>query len=105
MSLFAVSYTYAEGSDADRDEHRPKHMEFLQRLFDAGTLIVSGPTAAVPGHRDGALLIIEAADAAAAEQTMSADPFAQLGFVERVVRPWTPKFGAARLASDETQGA
>jgi uncharacterized protein YciI len=105
MSLFAVSYTYAEGSDADRDEHRPKHMEFLQGLFDAGTLIVSGPTDPVAGHRAGALLIISAADAAAAEQTMTADPFAQLGYVERVVRPWTPKFGAARLATDETKGA
>ncbi|WP_291279230.1 YciI family protein [Galactobacter sp.] len=104
MSLFAVSYVYAENSDAGRDEHRPKHLEFLQGLFDSGTLVVSGPTDAVEGHRDGALLIIRAVDAAAAEQTMANDPFAQLGFVERVVRPWTPKFGAARLA-DDAQGA
>lgn len=100
MSLFAVTYAYAAGSDAGRDEHRPKHMDFLQGLFDAGTLVVSGPTDPVGEHPAGALLIIRAADAESAEETMTADPFAQRGYVERVIRPWTPKFGAARLAAD-----
>lgn len=98
MSLFAVTYRYTPGSDAGRDEHRPKHMDFLQGLFDADRLVVSGPTDPA-GEEPGALLIVRGESAEDVEATMARDPFAQRGYVQRTVRSWDPKFGAARLAA------
>lgn len=97
MALFAVTYAYAENSENGRDEHRPKHLEFLQSLSDSGRLVVSGPTDAA-GRGPGALLIIRGESAEDVETTMAADPFAQRGYVERTVKSWDPKFGADRLA-------
>lgn len=96
MALFAVTYNYTAGSDAGRDEHRPKHLEFLTKLHDEGTLVVSGPTDAT-GDNPGALLIIRSESNEDVESTMSNDPFAQRGYVERTVKSWDPKFGAERL--------
>lgn len=97
MALFAVNYKYAANSDEGRNELRPSHMEFLQGLFDSEQLIVSGPTDAT-GTNPGALLIISAESAEAADALMATDPFAVAGFVARTVQAWDPKFGAARLA-------
>lgn len=97
MALFAVSYAYAPDSDAGRNEHRPEHMVFLQGLFDAGKLVVSGPTDPT-GETPGALLIISGESLAAVDALMAEDPFAKRGFVARTVRAWDPKFGADRLA-------
>lgn len=97
MALFAVSYTYAADSTEGRNELRPAHMEFLQALFDAERLVVSGPVDA-EGPTPGALLIIAGESAAAVDALMSSDPFAEAGYVAREVRSWDPKFGAARLA-------
>lgn len=97
MALFAVMYRYAPNSDAGRDELRPKHMEFLQSLFDSEKLVVSGPTDA-SGPNPGALLIIAGESAAAVDELMAQDPFAVAGYVDRTITPWDPKFGAARLA-------
>lgn len=99
MALFAVSYAYAPNSDAGRDEHRPKHLEFLQGLFDSGRLVVSGPTDST-GDNPGALLIIRGESAEDVGSTMSQDPFAQRGYVERTVQSWDPKFGAERLVEN-----
>lgn len=96
MSLFAVTYSYATGTDAGRNEHRPLHLDFLQGLHDDGTLVISGPTDA-DGPEPGALLIVRGESLESVDTTMSADPFAQRGYVERTVQTWDPKFGAARL--------
>jgi len=98
MSLFAVTYSYAAGSDAARNEHRPLHLKFLTGLFESGRLVVSGPTDAA-GARPGALLIIRADSPEEAEEIMGQDPFALKGFVERTVKSWDPKFGADRLTA------
>lgn len=103
MSLFAVTYRYTVGSDAGRDEHRPSHLEFLTGLFDAGRLVISGPTDAT-GPEPGALLIVRGDDAQDVETTMAEDPFARRGFVERTVRAWDPKFGADRVAPTAQRG-
>lgn len=97
MSLFAVSYSYAPNSVQGRDALRPQHLEFLQGLFDAERLIVSGPVDPA-GETPGALLIISGESAAEVDTLMAEDPFAAAGYVERRVRSWEPKFGAARLA-------
>ncbi|WP_231445233.1 YciI family protein [Brevibacterium zhoupengii] len=96
MSLFAVTYSYAAGSDTGRDEHRPLHLEFLKTLNEEGTLVVSGPTDA-DGPEPGALLIIRGESTETVNATMEKDPFAQRGYVQRTVQSWDPKFGASRL--------
>ncbi|OMH31278.1 YciI family protein [Tersicoccus sp. Bi-70] len=98
MSLFAVTYRYTPGSEAGRDEHRPRHLAFLQELFDDGRLVVSGPTDAT-GPEPGALLVVRGESPEDVDATMAADPFAHHGYVERTVRGWDPKFGADRLAA------
>lgn len=97
MTHFAVTYRYLPNTDEVRNELRPSHVEFLQGLFDAGTLIVSGPTGddATPG----ALLIITADSVEAAHATMQADPFNGAGVLERSVIEWRPYFGKEKVAS------
>jgi uncharacterized protein YciI len=97
MGTFAVTYAYAANSSAGRDEHRPRHVEFLQEQFDAGTLLKSGPFG--PEEDPGALLIIEADSKAAAEALMDRDPFYLNGLVEdRSIRQWNIFFGADAAA-------
>lgn len=96
MSLFTVTYRYTPGSGAGRDEHRPAHLAFLQRLFEDGLLVVSGPTDAT-GPEPGALLVVRGDSVDDVDATMAGDPFAQRGYVEWTTRSWDPKFGAARL--------
>ncbi|MDQ0866890.1 YciI family protein [Arthrobacter globiformis] len=93
MGTFAVTYAYAANSSAGRDEHRPRHVEFLQEQFDDGTLVKSGPFG--PEEDPGALLIIEADSKADAEALMNQDPFYLNGLVEqRSIRQWNVFFGA-----------
>jgi uncharacterized protein YciI len=87
LSLFAVFYTYAEGSDDKRDEHRPVHRAFLRELHDAGKLKVCGPWG--PGEVPGGMLIFEGESAAEIGELLDADPFYEVGVVaERSIKPW-----------------
>lgn len=93
MGTFAVTYAYSAATSAGRDEHRPRHVEFLQAQFDSGRLVTSGPFG--PGEDPGALLIIEADSKADAEALMDQDPFYRNGLVEqRSIRQWNVVFGA-----------
>lgn len=93
MGTFAVTYAYSANSSAGRDEHRPRHVEFLQEQFDGGLLVKSGPFG--PDEDPGALLIIEAASKADVEALMDQDPFYRNGLVEkRSIRQWNVVFGA-----------
>ncbi|MBT2551062.1 hypothetical protein J7I85_22685 [Arthrobacter sp. ISL-65] len=97
METFAVTYAYSAGSTAGRDEHRPRHVEFLQEQFDNGRLVKSGPFG--PDEDPGALLIIEAASKADVEALMDQDPFYLNGLVEqRSIRQWNIVFGADAAA-------
>jgi uncharacterized protein len=92
MGTFAVTYAYSPATSAGRDEHRPRHVEFLQEQFDGGRLVKSGPFG--PGEDPGALLIIEADSKADAEALMDQDPFYRQGLVEqRSIRQWNIVFG------------
>lgn len=87
MTLYAVRYDYSEQADA-RDEHRPAHRDFLGSLAADGVVKLSGPLSGAP---DGALIVLEASDAAAVRTLLLDDPFQQQGLVEHVdVREWTP---------------
>lgn len=97
MGTFAVTYAYAANSSAGRDEHRSRHVEFLQEQFYGGTLVKSGPFG--PEEDPGALLIIEADSKADAETLMDQDPFYRNGLVaQRSIRQWNVVFGASTSA-------
>jgi len=90
MPQFAVEYTYIEDSDAIRDEHRPRHREWLRGLYDDGKLLLSGPFAdGTGGH-----LIFSAADADWLAGLLKADPFNEVGVVANVrIKAWSPIIG------------
>jgi len=90
MPQFAVEYTYQQNSDAVRDEHRPRHREWLRGLYDDGALLLSGPFT----DGTGALLIFSAADADALAALLKADPFDAVGVVASArVKAWSPVIG------------
>lgn len=92
MTTFAVQYTY-DDRDARRDEVRPAHRAFLAGLFDAGSLLASGPLAD-DGGVSGALLIIVADSDERAADLLDDDPFVRDGLIAaRVIRAWTPVYG------------
>ncbi len=93
MSLFAVQYTYIDDAAA-RDASRPAHRAYLGELADAGTVVLSGPLAAVEGAPDAALIVVRAASEADARARLAEDPFQVDGVVAQVdVRGWNPVLG------------
>jgi len=90
MPQFAVEYTYEQNSDAVRDEHRPRHREWLRGLYDEGTLLLSGPFA----DGTGGLLIFSAADADRLADLLQVDPFNEVGVVANArIKAWSPIIG------------
>lgn len=91
MTVFAVEYAYA-GDPDDMDRIRPAHKDFLESLYKAGQLRVSGPIDAADGG--GALLIIQGESREDVERLMDGDPFWAEGFIsQRVLRQWNVFFG------------
>jgi uncharacterized protein YciI len=93
MATFAVTYAYSDTTAANRDEHRPRHIEFLKAQFDGGRLVRSGPFG--PEEAPGALLIIKGDSKADVEALMNQDPFFINNLIEvRNIRQWNIFFGA-----------
>jgi len=91
MSVFAVEYVYAADSEAGRDEYRPAHREWLNRVEADGRLLASGPYA----DGAGALLLFTAADEASLLQELKQDPFNVQNLVSALkVTEWKPVTGA-----------
>jgi uncharacterized protein len=66
-----------------RAENRPAHVEFLKGNLDR--ILLAGPMLSDDGAAMlGSVLIIEAADRAAAEAFAAADPYAKAGLFESV---------------------
>lgn len=94
MTTFAVTYSYSTDAEniAQRDLHRPAHVEFLTAQFNAQRLLVSGPFG--PDETPGALLIFTAENKAALETLLNSDPFHAQGLIaERTIRQWNIFFG------------
>ena len=70
MSHFLVEITYTVPLSAI-DAALPAHREFLQRGYEAGLLLMSGPM----NPRTGGIVIARAASRAAIEEFFSADPY------------------------------
>lgn len=93
MATFAVTYAYSDTTASSRDEHRPRHVEFLKAQFDGGRLVRSGPFG--PEDAPGALLIIKGDSKADVEDLMDQDPFFINNLIEvRNIRQWNIFFGA-----------
>jgi len=86
--LFAISCIDKPGQAATRQANRPAHLDFLKSRGD--TVRFGGPYTSDDGAAmTGSLLVIEVADAAAAQAFAAADPYAKAGLFERVeIRPW-----------------
>lgn len=85
--IYAALYTY-DPERADIHDVRPAHREYLKTLYEAGSLLASGP------RSSGALLILSAADERAAKALLQNDPFVETGIVTVLdIEEWTVVYG------------
>jgi len=85
--LFALICTDKPESLELRLSVRPDHLKYLESL--GGALKGAGPFTTDEGQPTGSLVIIEAADRAAAKAVAEADPYARAGLFASVeIRPW-----------------
>ncbi|SME97102.1 hypothetical protein SAMN02982989_0354 [Xaviernesmea oryzae] len=87
--LFAFLCTDKPGHLNVRMEIRPTHVEHLNKLNAEGTLKFAGPFLDDEGKPNGSLVVVEAADMAAARAIAEADPYYLAGLFEKVeVKAW-----------------
>lgn len=87
--LFACPSVYKKAIDP---EVLTAHRAWLEKAIDEGVILSAG-------RRDpavGGLIILRAADQAAAQQVLAADPFAQHGIAEYETLGFNPSFGALK---------
>jgi hypothetical protein len=90
--LFVIAAMDKENSLALRMATRDAHFEYAR---GTGTVRLGGPFLDAKGDMIGSLIIIEAADLAAARKWQENDPYAKAGLFERAeVRPWKATFNA-----------
>jgi uncharacterized protein len=66
---------------------RPVHVEYLKSLGPA--LKIAGPFMTEDEYLNGTLVVVEAADLAAAQAIAAGDPYAKVGlFASSTVKPW-----------------
>lgn len=84
--LFVITALDKENSRDLRMATRPAHFEYAQKT---GAVRLGGPFLDVNGDMIGSLIIIEAPDAAAAQEWQRNDPYMLAGlFVSSELRPW-----------------
>jgi uncharacterized protein YciI len=93
--LYAIIATDIPNSLDLRRSTRPKHLEYLKGLIDAGRVEIAGPHPAIdspdpgPAGFSGSLIIAEFASLEAAQQWAAKDPYAVAGvFGDVVVKPF-----------------
>ncbi|MGB3388058.1 MAG: YciI-like protein [Pseudaminobacter sp.] len=68
---------------------RPDHLAFLETLNAEGALKFAGPFLDDAGKPCGSLVVVEAADRAAADAIAASDPYAKAGLFQSVeVQAW-----------------
>lgn len=89
--LFALTCLDKPDSLQIRLDNRPAHLDFLAAA--AGKVVFAGPF--VENDKPvGSLVVIEAADRAAAEAFAAADPYAKAGlFASVTIREWRKVIG------------
>lgn len=90
--LFVAVSLDKPGALESRMSNRPAHVAWLEGLGE--TLKLAGPFLGDDGQPLGSMVIVEAADQAAAEAIFNADPYVTAGlFASAAVRPWRHGFG------------
>ena len=90
--LFVITALDRPGALDLRLKVRPAHLEYLEGR--ATQIRVGGPLLDRDDQPMGSLLIIEAADRAAAEAFAAGDPYGREGVFEKVeIRPWRAALG------------
>jgi uncharacterized protein YciI len=85
--LFALLCTDRPNSLDLRLATRPEHLKYLESL--GATLKAAGPFTTDDGQPTGSLVIVEAADRAAAKAIADADPYAKAGLFASVeIKAW-----------------
>jgi uncharacterized protein YciI len=93
MPLFVLICIDKPGALALRMATREAH--FAYAAADRGAVRLGGPFLDEAGHMAGSLIILEAADLAAARAFSAADPYTLAGLFQSVeIRPWKATFGA-----------
>jgi hypothetical protein len=94
--LYALICTDKPNSSAVRAEARPKHLAYIDAKKAA--VKVAGPFTSEDGATMlGSLIIIEAADMAAARAFAANDPYALAGLFSTVeIKPWRWLIGAPK---------
>jgi hypothetical protein len=87
--LFAFIGKDKPGSLQLRLDTRPPHVAFLEKLNAEGVLKIAGPLLGDDEKPNGSLVVIEAADKAAAAAILAEDPYAKAGlFGSTEIRQW-----------------
>ena len=87
--LFAMICNDKPGHLQVRLDTRPEHVAYLDGLNANGTLKFAGPFLGDDGKPNGSLVVVEAADRAAAQAIADADPYSRAGLFASVdIRPW-----------------
>lgn len=90
MARFAVELVF--GSDHEkRLAVRPAHREYIASLAEKGVVLAAGPYA----DDTGALIVYEAADEAALNEIISADPYTPANVITKwEIRVWNALLGS-----------
>ena len=93
--LYAIMFTDAPDSLEKRKAARPAHLERVNKLLEAGRLVVAGPHPAIdspdPGDAGytGSLILAEFESLEAAGEWAEADPYIAAGvYVDVVIKPF-----------------
>lgn len=94
MSLFLIKVSFIDDVEK-RMSVRPKHREFLTKLFETGRLYAAGPFL----DDKGGISIYEASDLAEAEATLAEDPYTINGiFATTEIREWNAIFSRGAVS-------
>lgn len=87
--LFALICKDRPGQLETRLATRPAHLDYIAGLNEAGRIRLAGPFLDDDGKPCGSLLIVEAADRAAAQKLAADDPYAKAGLFASVeINAW-----------------
>ena len=90
--LFVILYkqgpAWKDGVPMRQQDAIAPHYRYMQRLFEAGTILDAGPTLDEPGG----VVILKAESLEAAKAAMQADPSVSSGMFVGEVHSWSPSF-------------
>lgn len=95
--LFAIVYRAGPAwkpGVAMKDQGLRDHFFYVKALHERGDIVYAGPMGP-----DGGLILIHAADQAAADALVAADPAVKAGIFVGAVRDFTPRFVGAGAAT------